>query len=97
MPVFREADNELQRHLTAYDWEVIFVDDDSDDGTTEVVRSYARTNEHVRLVLRVHERGLSTVYRTDVLASVDLARSPADAAQYGLLAPTIRVPLRPSL
>ena len=66
VPVFREADNiaslvsELHQHLTAYDWEVIFVDDDSDDGTAEVVRSYARTNERVRLVLRVHERGLAT-------------------------------------
>jgi dolichol-phosphate mannosyltransferase len=65
VPVFREADNvafligELHQRLTAYDWEVIFVDDDSDDGTADVVRAYARTDERVRLVLRVHERGLA--------------------------------------
>lgn len=66
VPVLREADNvasliaELHQHLGAYDWEVVFVDDDSDDGTADVVRSHARTDERVRLVLRVHERGLAT-------------------------------------
>ena len=65
VPVFREADNvasiigELHHHLSGYDWEVVFVDDDSDDGTADVVRSYARNDERVRLILRVNERGLA--------------------------------------
>jgi len=66
VPVFREADNiasligELRQHLND-----VFVDDDSEDGTADVVRSYARTDERVRLVLRVHERGLHGGHRWD--------------------------------
>src|SRR5689334_6993011 len=70
VPVFREADNiaslisELRQHLNAFDWEVVFVDDDSDDGTAG-----ARTDERVRLVLRVHERGLATAGTAGMLTT----------------------------
>jgi dolichol-phosphate mannosyltransferase len=75
VPVFREADNvasiigELHHHLSGYDWEVVFVDDDSDDGTADVVRSYARNDERVRLVLRVNERGLATAGTAGMLTT----------------------------
>src|SRR5262249_31128681 len=75
VPVFREADNvasiigELHHHLSGYDWEVVFVDDDSDDGTADVVRSYARTDDRIRLVLRVHERGLATAGTAGMLTT----------------------------
>jgi dolichol-phosphate mannosyltransferase len=75
IPVFREADNvasiigELHKHLSGYDWEVVFVDDDSDDGTADVVRSYTRTDERIRLVLRVHERGLATAGTAGMLTT----------------------------
>ena len=66
VPVFREANNiapliaELHQHLGAYEWEVVFVDDASDDGTTDIIRACARADARVRLVLRVNERGLAT-------------------------------------
>jgi dolichol-phosphate mannosyltransferase len=75
IPVFREADNvawiigELHHHLSGYDWEVVFVDDDSDDGTADVVRFHARADERVRLVLRVHERGLATAGTAGMLTT----------------------------
>jgi len=78
VPVFREADNiaslisELHHYLNAYDWEVVFVDDDSDDGTATAVRSYARADERVRLVLRVHERGLASAATAGMLTTKSL-------------------------
>lgn len=41
------------------DYQIIVVDDDSRDGTGEVVSSLAREDEHVRLIVRKGERGLS--------------------------------------
>jgi len=75
VPVFREAENvavlisALRQNLTAYDWEVVFIDDDSDDGTADVVRTYARSDDRVRLVLRVNERGLATAATAGMLTT----------------------------
>jgi len=41
------------------DYEVIVVDDDSQDGTTEAVRAYARRNQRTRLLVRKGQRGLA--------------------------------------
>jgi dolichol-phosphate mannosyltransferase len=63
--VFNEARNvtaivkSLHEVLTGVDWEVVFVDDDSPDGTAEVVRALALSDDKVRLILRVGDRGLS--------------------------------------
>ena len=65
VPVYNEADNIrpvvslLDTALVGLDWEAVFVDDDSPDGTAEAVRSLALENERVRLLLRIGERGLS--------------------------------------
>lgn len=45
--------------LAGRGWEVLFVDDDSPDGTSELVRRIARTSRHIRIVQRVGRRGLS--------------------------------------
>lgn len=64
VPVYNEAQNidrlvgDLTGILAGQDWEVIFVDDNSPDGTAEVVRRHSFTNDRVRLVLRVADRGL---------------------------------------
>ena len=42
------------------DYEVIVVDDDSPDGTCEIVRSYGRRDPRVKCILRREERGLSS-------------------------------------
>ena len=65
IPVFNEARNvaplvaSLHASLKDIDWEAIFVDDDSPDGTAEIVRAIALQDERVRLILRVKDRSLS--------------------------------------
>ncbi|HEV3396787.1 MAG TPA: glycosyltransferase family 2 protein [Xanthobacteraceae bacterium] len=52
--------NALSAALAKIDWEVIFVDDDSDDGTPDAVQWLARHDRRVRLVRRIGRRGLSS-------------------------------------
>lgn len=75
VPVFNERDNvielfrRLQVVLADCAWEVIFVDDDSPDGTAEVVRRLAATDTRVRCVQRIGRRGLSSACVEGMLAS----------------------------
>jgi dolichol-phosphate mannosyltransferase len=75
VPTFNERDNvaplvrELSDVLTGIEWEVIFVDDDSTDGTSSVVRSVARDDARVRCVQRIGRRGLSSACVEGMLAS----------------------------
>ncbi len=50
-------------------WEVIFVDDDSSDGTADHARVLARRNARVRCLHRIGRRGLATACIEGVLAS----------------------------
>jgi dolichol-phosphate mannosyltransferase len=50
-------------------WEVIFVDDDSPDGTARLVRDISRRDGRVRCVQRVGRRGLSSACIEGMLAS----------------------------
>src|ERR1700755_613888 len=65
VPTFNESDNvtDLVRNLEAalegIAWEVIYVDDDSPDGTWDVVRGLARQDARVRCIRRIGRRGLS--------------------------------------
>jgi dolichol-phosphate mannosyltransferase len=75
VPTFNEGRNLdalvalLDACLQAVHWEVIFVDDDSPDGTARAVRSLAETNSRIRLVHRIHRRGLSSACIEGMLAS----------------------------
>jgi dolichol-phosphate mannosyltransferase len=75
VPTFNERENvaELVRRLDAVlhgtAWEVIFVDDDSPDGTAALVRELGRKDPRVRVVQRVNRRGLSTACVEGMLAS----------------------------
>jgi dolichol-phosphate mannosyltransferase len=66
VPVFNERDNaaEMVRRLSVtlsdVPWEVIFVNDDSTDGTREIVLDLARSDIRVRLLHRVGRRGLAS-------------------------------------
>ena len=75
VPTFNERHNigELVRLLDAalegIAWEVIFVDDDSRDGTAEEARTIARTDSRVRCIQRIGRRGLSSACVEGMLAS----------------------------
>ena len=74
VPTFCERDNvlELIRRLEACleqsRWEVIFVDDDSPDGTAEIVREIARRDLRIRCLQRIGRRGLSSACIEGMLA-----------------------------
>src|SRR4051812_20159256 len=75
VPTFNEAANigplldKIDRALTGISWEIIFVDDNSPDGTSDVVRAVARRDRRVRVVQRVGRRGLSSAVIEGALAS----------------------------
>ena len=59
----------LETALTGIAWEVVFVDDDSPDGTTDAARDLARTDRRVRCIRRVGRRGLSSAVIEGALSS----------------------------
>lgn len=75
VPTFNERDNVtvLYRRLDAtlkdIPWEVVFVDDNSPDGTWEVVRGLARQDSRVRCIRRIGRRGLSGACIEGILAA----------------------------
>src|SRR5882757_581870 len=75
VPTFNERDNittlfrRLETALTGVAWEVIFVDDNSPDGTWDVVRGLAREDSRVRCIRRIGRRGLSGACIEGILAS----------------------------
>jgi dolichol-phosphate mannosyltransferase len=75
VPTFNERDNvttlfrRLEAALAGVSWEVIFVDDNSPDGTWDVVRALAREDSRVRCIRRIGRRGLSGACIEGILAS----------------------------
>jgi dolichol-phosphate mannosyltransferase len=66
IPTFKESSNVeplislLEKTLNGIEYELIFVDDDSPDGTASKVRSIASENPRVRVIQRIGRRGLSS-------------------------------------
>jgi dolichol-phosphate mannosyltransferase len=75
VPCLNERDNipivvgKLAAALTDVDWEVIFVDDDSADGTAAAARDLASFDRRVRCLQRIGRRGLSTAVVEGMLSS----------------------------
>jgi len=76
VPTYCEAGNvaELARRidiaLNSVAYEIVFVDDDSPDGTAAAVRTMAATDARIRLIRRVGRRGLSGAAIEGALATV---------------------------
>ena len=75
VPTFNERGNigelvrRLGRVLEGRHWEVIFVDDDSPDGTAEAVRDLAQRDTRVRCLHRIGRRGLSRAVIEGILST----------------------------
>ena len=59
----------LETALAGRAWEVIYVDDNSPDGTWDVVRALAQQDSRVRCIRRIGRRGLSGACIEGILAS----------------------------
>src|SRR6185503_10223219 len=75
VPTFNEHDNimplleSLDSALRGIDFEVIFVDDDSPDGTAALIRHISLTRPGVRVLQRIHRRGLASACVEGMLAT----------------------------
>jgi len=76
VPTFNERDNIeplvgcLKAALQGIAWELVFVDDDSTDGTLDILHMLASENTNIRFIHRVHQRGLATACIEGMLSSV---------------------------
>jgi dolichol-phosphate mannosyltransferase len=75
VPCRNEAENvpvmidRLGHALSGIAWEVVFVDDDSPDGTAAVAKAIARRDPRVRCIRRINRRGLASACLEGMLAS----------------------------
>ncbi len=75
VPAFNERCNvealvqSLESVLEGVDWEIIFVDDDSDDQTSSCVKELAAEKANVRCIHRIGRRGLSSACIEGILSS----------------------------
>ena len=75
VPTFNEHDNvaplveRLEAVLAGIDWELIFVDDNSPDGTADAAWDLARHHDNVRCIKRLGRRGLSSACAEGILST----------------------------
>ncbi len=75
IPTFNERQNvreligRVETALAGISWEMIFVDDDSPDGTSAEVKSIAARDSRIRCIRRIGRRGLSSACIEGMLAS----------------------------
>ena len=73
IPTFNEHDNirelvqRIDRCLAGVDWEIVFVDDDSADGTLKVLRDVSRADARIRHLQRIGRRGLASAVVEGIL------------------------------
>lgn len=74
-PTFNEHDNlqelvrRLDQQLAGIDWEIVFVDDDSTDGSPQALRSLSQSDPRVRFLHRIGRRGLASAVVEGILST----------------------------
>lgn len=85
VPTLNEAANveplleRLGLALAGIEWEVIFVDDGSTDGTSELLTEIAQEDRRVRMIRRIGRRGLASAVVEGALASTTPVVAVIDA------------------
>ncbi len=75
VPTFNERDNvraitqALETALEGIRFEIVFVDDDSGDGTRDVMAELAEAKNNIRVIHRIGRRGLSTAVTEGMLST----------------------------
>ncbi|MXV45053.1 glycosyltransferase [Saccharibacter sp. 17.LH.SD] len=75
VPCYNERENvplffyKIEKALSFSNWEIIFVDDNSPDGTIEAVRELSRFDPRVRGIRRIGRRGLSSAVIEGAMSS----------------------------
>jgi glycosyltransferase involved in cell wall biosynthesis len=85
----------LDKAMGAMDWEIIFVDDDSPDGTWQVAKAIARSDRRIRSIRRIDRRGLAGACIEGMLSSSApyLAVMDADLQHDEKILPVMIAPL----
>ncbi len=75
VPTFNERENvrplinSVDDALPDVSWEIVFVDDDSNDGTADEIRSCASNDDRIRCLQRIKRRGLSSACIEGMMSS----------------------------
>ena len=73
IPTFNEVNNiipllkTLIKIVTDFDYEIIVVDDDSPDGTSQKIAKFMEDNKKVKLITRVGRSGLSSAIKEGLI------------------------------
>ena len=85
VPTYNERENvetlidRLDAVLAGISWEVLFVDDDSPDGTAALIKEIGTRDPRVRCLLRIGRRGLSSACIDGMLTAESLYIAVMDA------------------
>lgn len=69
IPTYKESKNlpalikSLENNLSRWEFEVVFIDDDSSNGTAEMVRKLSARHDNLRLLVRPKKMGLGSAYK----------------------------------
>jgi dolichol-phosphate mannosyltransferase len=89
VPTYNERENvsplikALERPLAGIDFEIIFIDDDSPDGTVAAVRSLSQADPRFRIVQPINRRGLASAVVEGMMAKSVCGRGHCAAHTIG--------------
>lgn len=78
IPTYNEKDNisellkRIKSALNGHKYSIIFVDDNSNDGTSELIEKYKKENKNIYLYKRQEKNGLATAYIDGINYAISL-------------------------